>query len=403
MSRAVRIADRIRVHLLQEKRVRWSFPLGRVFGIPIRVHVTFFLLLAFVYWEFSGRSQSRAGGLFAVLLVCIIFTCVVAHELGHSLTARLFGTRTRGIVILPIGGVALLEHIPREAYREILIALAGPVVSVITAGLFLALAAARGCSLDLGSTVIGASPDNLTVCSLLVSLFWINAILAIFNLVPAFPMDGGRVFRGVSSLLFGYEQGTQLASRLGQFLAILFILSGALWLNHWGLILVGFFIYFGASEEERVARLRSSIEGATVEQAMIRSFQTLSPHDTLLDALAKSVSADQGDFPVLEDGRLVGMAASDRLVEGIKHEGLEAHVATVMAEEFPCASPESDLESLSMEVMRRGRRAIPVLRGGELVGMITWEQIVRFGSIRREVRQATRAVEKGGKPTEVRP
>jgi Zn-dependent protease/CBS domain-containing protein len=359
--------------------VRWSFPLGRVFGIPIRVHATFFLLLVFVYFVFAQRSQSQAAGLFAVLLTCILFVCVVAHELGHSMAARLFGTRTRGIVLLPIGGVALLEQIPREPYKEIVIALAGPLVSAVLAGLFLAVALA----LDFR---IVYDLSEVSAAGLVTSLFWINVLLICFNLIPAFPMDGGRVFRAFLSLTFGWERGTRWAALLGQIVAVLFVVASFVLGGHWGLLLIGFFIFFGAGEEGRIAQLRTSLEGARVEHAMIRSFATLSPDETLLKALVKTIQHDQTDFPVLEQGRLAGMVTHEQLLEGTRRYGLDAAVRLVTPGDFFYTSPEADLESLAMEILRQSRTGVPVLKGERLVGMLSWEQLHRFGQIRRRVR-----------------
>ncbi len=368
--------------------MRWSFPLGRLFGIPVRVHMTFLLLLVFVYVLYSGYfveaggnpQESTKAGLFGVLLTCALFACVVAHELGHSLVARFFGTRTRSIVILPIGGVALLEQIPREAHKEILIALAGPSVSALLAGAFYGTAVIFDCPLAF-------NPLDLSPGGFVDWLFGINALLIAFNLIPAFPMDGGRVFRGVLSLLVGWEKGTRWASLLGQLVAVFFVLWGFMRAQP-GILLIGLFVFFGAGEEGRLAQIRVSLEGATVDQAMVRTFSTLAADQTLLDALIKTVHSNQTDFPVVENGHVLGMASHEKILAGTRVHGLHAPVSQVMTENFPVTSPDDDLEAVFMEVMRRGRATIPVLRDEKLVGIISWEQVNRFGRIRRHLRDA---------------
>ena len=358
--------------------MRWSFPLGRVFGIPIRVHVTFFLLLFFIYFVYAQEGSSAKAGLFGVFLICVLFACVLAHELGHSVAALCFGTRTRGIVLLPIGGVALLEQIPREPIKEIVIALAGPFVSALIAAGFGLAAYLLGCP-------IRYDPTDISLCGLVATLFLINSVLILFNLIPAFPMDGGRVLRGLLSMTYGWERGTRWAARLGQILAVFFIMTSFVTGGSWTLLLIGFFVFFGAGEEERIARIRVSLEGATVGQAMLRSFAVLTPRETIREALVKTVAWNQEDFPVLEGGRLVGMTSYANLLEGARRFGLEAPVGLVTVEEFPYATPEADLETLGMELMKQGRNAVPVLEDDRLVGLISWEQVARFGRIRREV------------------
>jgi len=373
--------------------VRWSLPLGRIFGIPIRVHITFFLLLILVYYVFAQRGESVRAGLFAVLLTCLLFGCVVAHELGHSLAARFFGTKTRGIVLLPIGGVALLESIPREPHKEIIIALAGPVVSALLAATFLSVALHLGIPLT-------ADPHRLTPGSLLVSLFWINTILLCFNLIPAFPMDGGRVLRGLLSVVVGWEQGTRWAARLGQLVAVGFVLFGLFVEGHWGLPLIGLFIFFVAGEEERISRIRVALEGAEVRHAMLRSFATLSPDTTIKEALAAVVRHGQTDFPVVIGGTVLGMITYETLVEFIGKIGLETPVRALMATHFPVIDPEDDLETVSLQLMRSGRFAVPVMKNGTLVGLLSWEQAYRFSKIRRAIKEALRAAPQRQAPPE---
>ena len=358
--------------------MRWSLPLGRIFGIPVKVHFTFFFLLAYVYYEFAHNGKSHAAGLVAVALTCVLFACVLAHEIGHSLVARFFGTHTRSIVLLPIGGVALLEQIPREPHKEILIALAGPFVSAVLAALFFAGARAVQAEVSLDFT-------DITLGTCLSSLFVINAVLVAFNLIPAFPLDGGRVFRGFLSLVFGWERGTLWAVRIGQTLAFGFIVL-SFYMNHLGLLLVGFFILFGAGEEGRLTRTRAALEGATAAHAMRRNFAVLAPGEPLGSAILKVVSCNQDDFPVVAGGVLMGMARHDALLQGLAHGDPSAPVAEFASLRFTSTEPGAPLEDLYVLLARSDRRTIPVIENGAIVGLLSLEQINRFAQLRRALR-----------------
>ncbi len=375
----------------------WSLPLGRIFGVPIKVHFTFFFLLAYVYYLWTHGASSHKAGLLAVLFTCVLFACVLAHELGHSLMARAFGTRTRSIVLLPIGGVALLEHIPREPYKEILIALAGPFVSVLLSALFFFLSPAPGAkeSLEMAQHF-----SDLSLGDFATILFVINAILVVFNLIPAFPMDGGRVFRGLLSLALGWERGTIWAVRIGQTFAFGFIVLGLLWPDggHIGLLLAGFFILFGAAEEGRLARIRGALEGATAANAMLRTFVVLAPDDTLRSALLKNVDCNQDDFPVVADGTFLGMAHYDTIIDGVKRFGPSAQVGEIVRREFARTAPDAPLEELYMQLARTTRRTLPVMENGSLAGLISLDQINRFARLRRTLRLMRRAAPRPAAP-----
>jgi len=317
--------------------VRWSLPLGRIFGIPVKVHFTFFFLLAYVYYEFAHNGKSHAAGLVAVALTCVLFACVLAHEIGHSLVARFFGTHTRSIVLLPIGGVALLEQIPREPHKEILIALAGPFVSAVLAALFFAGARAVQAEVSLDFT-------DITLGTCLSSLFVIGQTLAFGFIVLSFYM------------------------------------------NHLGLLLVGFFILFGAGEEGRLTRTRAALEGATAAHAMRRNFAVLAPGEPLGSAILKVVSCNQDDFPVVAGGVLMGMARHDALLQGLAHGDPSAPVAEFASLRFTSTEPGAPLEDLYVLLARSDRRTIPVIENGAIVGLLSLEQINRFAQLRRALR-----------------
>ncbi len=355
----------------------WSLPLGRLFGIPIKIHFTFFLLLVFVFFTTPHEEGALySNGLDAVLFVSVIFACVVVHELGHSLTAARFGVSTQGIVLLPIGGVAFLEQIPKEGFKEIAIALGGPAVS-----LFLTL---------LFGTLSGFPLNEFLTFEWRLSfesLFVVNLMLLLFNLLPAFPMDGGRVFRGALSLVFGRMRGTMIAVRIGQGLALFFMVTGLLLPEFFMFFLVGLFIFFGAGEEGKMARLRATLEGVPVQRAMIDRFAAVSPETTLQEALNTLVRCNQDDLPVVDNSGFVGMASQRSIVRGIREYGFSGTIEDIPLYDSAAIGPETDLESLATTLLRQKSNSLAVIEDGGIRGLISWDQVIRYSRLKREIEQ----------------
>ncbi|HEY6221442.1 MAG TPA: site-2 protease family protein, partial [Candidatus Eisenbacteria bacterium] len=273
--------------------MRWSWQIAKVAGIPIRVHATFLIFIVFVYIVLA-RGQSPTLALETVGFFLALFGCVVLHELGHALTARRYGVRTRDITLLPIGGVARLERIPEKPSQEIAVALAGPAVNFLIAGILLAILLGGG-----GGAQLLGNP-TLLQGNFLARLLAYNVFLALFNLIPAFPMDGGRVLRALLATRLDYLRATQIAANVGQGIAFLFGLAG-LFGNPF-LLFIALFVFIGAGQEAQAVQMRSAFEGVPVSRAMIRDFQSLRGDEPLSRAVELLLGGHQQDFPVLGSG-----------------------------------------------------------------------------------------------------
>jgi Zn-dependent protease len=352
--------------------MRASWKLARIAGIDIYVHVTFLILLAWVglsHYLLRHRWLDVAEGM---VFIIALFAIVVLHELGHALMARRFGIRTRDIILLPIGGVGRLERIPDEPRQELLVALAGPAVNVVLAAvLFAVLAASERLTALTDMTLVGG--DFLS------KLMWINVSLAIFNLLPAFPMDGGRVLRALLAIRMNYLRATKIAAGIGQATALLFGLLG-LFVNPF-LVLIALFVWMGAAQEASIAQMRAALGQLRVGQVMTTEFRTLSPREPLSEAARKALAGYQRDFPVLEDGRVVGVLTQESLLSGLTAGGLDASVSEAMQTSFETADPSDMVEPVLARLQASNCRALPVVREGRLAGMLTLDGIGEFLTI----------------------
>jgi Zn-dependent protease/CBS domain-containing protein len=332
------------------------------------VHITFLLLLLFV-GLFAEHAEGRGAGPFAMLMIVLIFGCVVLHEIGHSLVARHFGVQVRSIVLLPIGGVSQMEDIPDDPTEEILIAIAGPAVSVFLALCFLVL------NLLLYS---GAGIQSLNVFSpnILSNLFWMNIILAVFNLLPAFPMDGGRVVRGLLALRINKLKATRIAVGIGQFFAIFLFFFGLLY-NIW-LSLIALFIYIGASGEERATEMKILLHDVPVSRAMLTEFDTITPDDTLDHVVNRMCHSAQDDFPVLQDGKIVGLLSKGLIFRALRDHPREARVADIMQRDFVTAKPTESVFELFRKLSGAQFHVALVMDADRLLGIINLEQIGKY-------------------------
>ena len=344
--------------------MRWSFGVGRLFGIRIQLHVTF---LAFVIWIAVAQGITTGNPLRALstlVLLLLTFACVLAHELGHALTARRFGIRTQDIVLLPIGGVARLERMPEKPAQELIVALAGPGVNVFLCIVILFLLAARG------EPVSNASLNG----SLLGALLVVNGSMVLFNLIPAFPMDGGRMLRALLAMQIPYARATRAASVVGQTLALAFGLIG-LFSHNPMLVFVGLFVFLAAGEERAIVETRSSLAGVPVRDAMLTDFLTLDVSDPLQRAVDYLIAGSQADFPVLEGEVPVGTLGRQDLVVALQRGGTQARAGTVVRRDPAAAAPGEPLEGVLQRMREHGRTALPVLEGGRVIGLVTLENI----------------------------
>ncbi|WP_018262641.1 site-2 protease family protein [Methylobacterium sp. WSM2598] len=343
----------------------WSLPLGTVMGTVIRVHVTFLLFLLWI--GAAGFAKGGQGAaLQSVLYIVLLFLCVLLHEFGHVLAARRYGVQTPDITLLPIGGVARLERIPEDPRQELVIALAGPAVNVVIAGLLF---------LVLGAVAPRAEVENPGI-SLFERLLWVNLFLVGFNLIPAFPMDGGRVLRAILAARLGYARGTQIASGVGQAVAFALGLLGLVGGNPL-LLFIALFVYLGAASEAHAVQMRQVSRGLLAGDAMITRYESLGPSSRVEDAVQELIATTQHEFPVVDGaGRLRGVLTRDDMIRALRDRGPDAPVLEVMRSDIPSVRDRQPLEDALRLMQESGVPAVGVTDAlGRLVGLITPENV----------------------------
>jgi Zn-dependent protease/predicted transcriptional regulator len=352
--------------------MKWSWRVGSFAGIGVFVHATFFLLIGWIglsYWLQGGDLADVVAG---VGFIVALFACVVLHEYGHALTARRYGIQTRDITLLPIGGVARLERMPDKPIEELWVALAGPAVNVvIAAGLLVWLLVSSGLEPIAQLTLTGGP--------FLERLMVVNIFLVGFNLIPAFPMDGGRVLRALLAMRWEYTRATQVAANIGQALAFVFGFIG-LFYNPF-LLFIAFFVWIGAAQESRMVQMKAAVEGIPISRVMLTNFETLRPDDRLGDAVQLILRGSQKDFPVVKDGHTVGVLTQAELFQVLSQQGEEVLVSTVMRKDFETADSHEMLETAFLRLQSCECHTMPVTHNGVLVGLMTMDNIGEFLSI----------------------
>lgn len=343
----------------------------RVMGVPIRFHFTFVLLLILLIVAGIGGSQSDLA---YTLYIAALFASVMVHELGHAWVAMRFGIRTREIVMFPIGGMARLERNPKPR-QELWIALAGPAVNIAIAGALFAYAASRHQPIRLADFV------DPTDTNLVVGIAAGNLILAAFNLLPAFPMDGGRVLRAILARFKPEDEATRIAAWTGRTLAIGMGIYGLIWTN-FVLVFVAFFVYMGAAHENTSVMGRKLTHGLPVRAAMVTEFHTLSHGNTVREAANLLLATSQQDFPVVHGGRVVGLLVRNAILRAMAVEGQDTYVAGVMNRDFLSLHPDTDLAKAMPLLSQQGACAL-VMEDERLLGMLTAENLSQFLLLRR--------------------
>jgi len=347
-----------------------SLKIGSVAGIGIYLHWTFLLLLAAIFAFYYVQSQNVVAALSGMGLILGVFVCVVLHELGHALTARRFGVGTRSITLYPIGGLARLERIPSEPMKEFWIAVGGPAVNV-------AIAVVLGAALFVTGGTFAPGVLQSPGQHVLASLLWINIALAGFNMLPAFPMDGGRVLRALLALRGDYAQATQTAANVGQAMAILFGLFGLISFNPI-LLFIALFVYVGAQQEAQQATYRAFTEGTPVRQAMVTRFVTLDVENTLNDAVDELLAGTDHDFPVVEDGHVVGILRRKALIQALSQQDRSTPVRDVADRDIITTSPGAPLYEVFQRMSEASCSTVPVEENGRLVGLLTLENVGEY-------------------------
>jgi len=364
--------------------MKWQWKFGTFAGIDVYIHATFLLLIGWVGYSHWLEHQSWLEVLKGVGFILTLFLCVILHEYGHALTARKYGIKTRDITIYPIGGVARLERMPEKPIEELWVALMGPAVNVvIAAGLF--------AYLFLTGSLVPLT--NLTVASgsFIERIMLINITLVLFNLIPAFPMDGGRVLRALLAMRMDYVRATQIAANVGQGMAFLFGFVG-LFTNPF-LLFIAFFVYIGASQEASAVQMKNVISGIPVGRAMLTDYKSLSPRDPLSRMAQLILAGTQHDFPVMDDAeRVVGVVTRDDFLAALTQHGQSIAISAVMRSNPPEVDSYDMVETALIRIQESGFPTIPVTHAGQLVGIITAENITEYLMIRTALKQAASVV-----------
>ncbi len=372
----------------------WSIPIGRLFGVDVRIHLTFLILPMFIFWTDYVAHEGKANGPHDLALAGIILACVAAHECGHILMARRFGLTPKGVILLPLTGVTLYDESGAEKLqtgaqpgvipwkREIQIAIVGPLVSLALAGLAAAIVAGAGRGGDLWKWPF------LQVGNLPRSLVWANLYLAIVNLLPAHPLDGGRILRAVFSRTMSAAAATRRAVSISNAIAMVLIFAGLFTVDSW-LTMVGVIVFCAAQLEERALVFQWVLDNVRLEEVMLTDFATLSPADTLEDALEKAVHSLQDDFPVVRGSDMVGVISKTRILEALRAEG-NGYVQAVMNKIFEVSVRQDSLGSAFSKLTARSSSVIPIVEDQRLIGIVTLQNLMHSTALLAESRKLRR-------------
>jgi Zn-dependent protease/CBS domain-containing protein len=366
----------------------WSISVGRVFGVDIRIHLTFLILPVFIYWTDYAVRRQNANGARDLALVGIILASVAAHEFGHMLAARRYGLIPKAVILLPLTGVALYDEsrVEKQAApliwkREVRIALIGPLVNLALASLTAAVIMSANSGIELWKWpfLLGSNLPR--------SIVWANIYLAFVNLLPAYPLDGGRLVRVYFARTMGVSAATRRAVTISTAISMVLIFAG-LFTDPW-LTMVGVIIFSAAQLEERALVFQSVLDNVRLEEVMLTDFATLSPADTLEDALEKAVHSLQDDFPVVRGSDMVGVISRQRILDALRAEG-NGYVQAVMSKIFEVSVRQDSLGTAFRKLTARNSSIIPVVEDQRLVGIVTLQNLMHSMSLLAESRKLRR-------------
>jgi Zn-dependent protease/predicted transcriptional regulator len=361
--------------------MKWQWKLGRFADIDVYIHVTFLFIVGwygYMYW-LDGRTF--ASVIEGVALILLLFLAVTLHEYGHALTARRYGIKTQDITLYPIGGVARLERMPDKPNQELWVALAGPAVNLVIAVVLFGW-------LFLTNAFIPVRELTLSTVPFIERLAVINISLVLFNLIPAFPMDGGRVLRAFLAMGLEYARATRIAATVGQGMAILFGIAGIF--GNPSLLLIAFFVWFGASQEAAYTEIKQTLGGVPVTRVMMTDYLSLHPRQNLGHLSQLLLAGSQQDFPVVENGAVVGIVTRGDFMTGIFQRGEYAYVSEIMQKRIPVVETKDTVETTLMRLQESGMPALPVLQNGQMAGLVTVEKISEYLMIHRAMNKAER-------------
>ena len=349
--------------------MKWSLNLGKIAGIKLSVHWTFIILIGWIFFAHYRMGHDTQQALMGVVFILALFVCVTLHELGHALTAKRFKIVTRSITLLPIGGLAQMEKLPEKPAQELWVAIAGPLVNVAIAILLYVYLSASNSIPPL----INMEHMQLDGSGFWFNLLLANVILAVFNLIPAFPMDGGRVLRALLAFKYDRRKATSIAAGIGQFLAILFVFFG-FFSNIW-LVFIGVFIYLGAGAEATFEATKSILTGHSVKDVLMKQYTRLKPQETLEKVVQLLLNGQEQEFIVTENNQVIGVLTRKELIAGLSEYGKQSPIANVMRKDFLTLNPDMPLQEVYQKLMANGCAVAPVLDKSELVGIVDRENI----------------------------
>ncbi len=355
----------------------WSLRIGSVAGIGIFLHWTFIIIISVLFLLLLAGGDARTA-IGVVAFILTLFGCVLLHELGHALCARRYGIGTKDITLLPIGGLARLERMPTQPSQEFWVAVAGPAVNVgIAAILALFVLLIQGAA-GLTDISLLRDPEQEFGGNLLAKLMWINIFLVVFNMLPAFPMDGGRVLRAALATRLPYHKATRVAATVGQAMAIFFAFAAFLPGVSPLLLFIAIFVFLGAQAEAHYAETQYALKGLKVRDAMLTHFRTLSENDSLGDAVDELLAGSQHDFPIIRGDEFIGLLSRQHLMQALSDHDRNAPVTVGMTRQFHSLSEDDDLETLQ-EALRMGEATtMPVMNEGRLCGLLTKENLMEL-------------------------
>lgn len=363
--------------------MKWAWRIGRIGGITINLHATLLILVAWIGYQYYAWRRHLPDMVEGVLFISAFFVIVLLHELGHALAAHHYGIRTRDITLMPIGGLARMDRIPDEPRQELVVALAGPAVNVLIALLYWG-------TLSPISALVHPRDLQWVGGPLLAKLVWANLGMAVFNLVPAFPMDGGRVLRALLAMRLSHPRATRWAVDIGQALAFGFGAMGLYVMNPiW--VFIALFVYLGAEDEAELAKARSALTGIPISQVMIPDCRVLEPSEPIQRAVEHTLAGFHHDFPVVTEQRVVGILTRSRLMAALARRGPQTPVGEVMDQHFQTAQPNEEADRAFSRLQTSDCRSLPIVQDGRLVGLLTTENVGEFLMIQSALRRTAQA------------
>ncbi|MFN3426635.1 MAG: site-2 protease family protein [Candidatus Thermochlorobacter sp.] len=355
----------------------WSFRIAKVRGIDIKIHVTFFLilLLGALQWANNVPDSPLDGALFGIVLISLLFTCVTLHELGHSLAAQYFGIPVREIVLTPLGGIAMITRLPEKPLHELIIALAGPLVNVLIAiPLFLMTGATMHTTILDARGSLGELFSRPSFEVLLIWLFAANISLAVFNMIPAFPLDGGRVLRAILAMFMTFSAATTVAATIGQIAAVGLGVLGFI-NGNFILILIAVFVFFSAGQENAQATSKAVLRTRRVGDTYNRYALSLNIGDRVSRVVDYLFTSYQPDFAVMQGNEIIGIVTRRDVFNALSSDSRDMYVTEIMRRNFLTVQADASLDEVYALMTERGERIVAVFNGSDYLGLVSLEDL----------------------------